>query len=97
MHSINFNVWPVKKDEILRCRPHGSVDNDRYYLSIGRDAASTIENLSVNEEVIKWIQETELQTNNEECKFIVSYSITNEEMLNYLFGYKNSSHKSEKY
>ena len=73
------------------------VDNDSYYLSIGRDAASTIESLSVNEEVIKWIQETELRTENEECKSIVSYSTTNEEMLNCLYGCKNSSHKSQKH
>ena len=73
------------------------VDNDSYYLSIGRDAASTIESLSVNEEVIKWIQETELRTNHEECKSNVSYCTTNEEMLNYLYGYKNSLHKSEKH
>ncbi|XP_065889011.1 uncharacterized protein [Dysidea avara] len=73
------------------------VDNDSYYLSIGRDAASTIESLSMNEEIIKWIQETELQTNNEECKSNVSDSTTNEEMLNYLYGYKNSLHKSEKH
>ena len=73
------------------------VDNDSYYLSIGRDAASTIETLSVNEKVIEWIQETELQTNNEECKSIVSFSTTNEEMLNYVYGYKSSSHKSERH
>ncbi|XP_065893709.1 uncharacterized protein, partial [Dysidea avara] len=46
------------------------VDSDGYYLSIGRDAASTIENISMNEEVIKWIQETELQTNDEDCRSI---------------------------
>ena len=73
------------------------VDNDSYYLSIGRDAASTIETLSVNEKVIEWIKETELRTNNQECKSIFSFSTTNEEMLNYVYGYKSSSHKSERH
>ena len=62
------------------------IDNDNYYLTIGRDAASTIESIDVNEQVAEWIKDMESYTD-EECRSIVSYNITNEEMLNYVYGH----------
>ena len=62
------------------------IDNDNYYLTIGKDAASTIESIDVNEQVAAWIKDMESYTD-EECRSIVSYNITNKEMLNYVYGH----------
>jgi len=61
------------------------IENDNYYLTIGRDAASTIESIDVNEQMAEWIKDIESHTD-EECRSIVSYNITNEEMLNFVYG-----------
>jgi len=68
------------------------IDNDNYYLTIGKDAASTIECIDINDQVAEWIRDIESHTD-EECRSTFSYSTTNEEMLNYVYGntrpYKN--------
>ena len=69
------------------------IDDESYYLAIGRDAPSIIECLSVGEKVAGWIKDCELQSINEECISIISYSITNEEMLNCVYGHKPDVHQ----
>ena len=64
------------------------IDDESYYLAIGRDAPSIIECLSVGEKVAGWIKDCELESINEECISVISYSITNEEMLNCVYGHK---------
>jgi len=65
------------------------IDDNNYYLIIGRDAESTIESLGMDERITEWIKDLESHTN-EECKSIFSYSTTNEEMLNYVYGHTKS-------
>jgi len=65
------------------------IGDNNYYLTIGRDTESTIESLGMDERITKWIKDLESHTN-EECKSIISYSTTNEEMLNYVYGHTNS-------
>jgi len=67
------------------------IDDDNYYLAIGRDAASTIESLGVDEKVTEWIKDLELPDIDGECRSLFSYrrtSATNEEMLDYVYGHK---------
>ena len=70
------------------------IDDESYYLAIGRDAPSIIECLSVGEKVAGWIKDCELQSINEECISVISYSITNEEMLNCVYGHKPDVHQN---
>jgi len=59
------------------------IENDNYYLTVGRDAESTIESINVNERVAEWIKDIESQ----DCQSITSCNLTNEEMLNYIYGH----------
>jgi len=70
------------------------IDDDNYYLAIGRDAASTIESLGVDDKVAEWIKDLDLPADIDgECRSVFSYrraSATNEDMLDYVYGNKRT-------
>ena len=70
------------------------IDDDNYYLAIGRDAVSTIESLGVDDKVSEWIKDLDLPADIDgECRSVFSYrraSATNEDMLDYVYGNKRT-------
>jgi len=58
----------------------------------GRDAPSTVESLGVNDKITDWIKDTQMPSIDEECGSVISDNLTNEEMLDCIYGHGTATH-----
>jgi len=70
--------------------------DDNYAYSIyGEDAPSTVESLGVHGKVSDWMRDLHMPRIDEESGSIISDDLTNEEMLDHLYGYSTTTHKKQ--
>jgi len=70
-------------------------DDNYAYSTYGKDAPSTVESLGVNNKVADWMGDLHMPSIDEECGSVISDDITNEEMLDYLYGRSTTTHKKQ--
>jgi len=70
-------------------------DDNYAYSTYGRDAPSTVESLGVNDKVTDWIKDVRMPSIDEDCGSVISDSITNEEMLDHLYGHGTMNDKKK--